>query len=122
MAVRAVPCVGAMLVSLEQHQSGQERIEGLRELKTLQDFPSAIICLLPFPSDAIDSLNTSDAPVRKGFLFSSLLIIWSVKALNNDHCCRCCSFTVCVRKMLFGTNFKLGGTKQQRYIYMQRNS
>ena len=84
MAVRAVPGVEAMLVS-SNIRVGQKRIEGLCELKTLQNFPSAIICLLPFLSDAIDSLNTSDAPVRKGFLFSSLLIIWSVKELNIDH-------------------------------------
>ena len=107
-----------MLVSLEQHQSGQERIEGLRELKTLQDFPSAIICLLPFPSDAIDSLNTSDAPVRKGFLFSSLLIIWSVKVLNNDRCC----LVLFIHSVSFGANLKLVGTEQQKYITCNRTA
>ena len=68
MAVRAVPGVEAMLVS-SNIRVGQKRIEGLCELKTLQNFPSAIICLLPFLSDTIDSLDTPDAPARKGFLF-----------------------------------------------------
>ena len=74
MAVRAVPGVEAMLVS-SNIRVGQKRIEGLCELKTLQNFPSAIICLLPFLSDTIDSLDTPDAPARKGSLFSSLLVI-----------------------------------------------
>ena len=98
VTVRAFPGVEAMLVS-SNIRVGQKRIEGLCELKTLQNLPSAIICLLPFLSDTIDSLDTPDAPARKGFLFSSLLIIWSVKELNNDHCCRCYSFTVCFWKM-----------------------
>ena len=85
MAVRAFPGVEAMLVS-SNIRVGQKRIEGLCELKALQNLPSAIICLLPFLSDTIDSLDTPDAPARKGFLFSSLLIIWSVKGLNNDYC------------------------------------
>ena len=85
MAVRAFLGVEAMLVS-SNIRVGQKRIEGLCEFKTLQNFPSAIICLLPFLSDTIDSLDTPDAPARKGSLFSSLLIIWSVKELNIDHC------------------------------------
>ena len=75
MAVRAVPGVGAMLVSLEQHQSGQERIEGLCELKTQQNFPSTINCLLPFFSDTSDRVDTPDVLARKGSLFSFLLAI-----------------------------------------------
>ena len=86
MAVRAVPGVEAMLVS-SNIRVGQKRIEGLCEFKTLQNFPSTVICLLPFFSNTSDRLDTPDAPARKGFLFSSLLIIWSVKELNNDHCC-----------------------------------
>ena len=117
MAVRAVPGVEAMLVS-SNIRMGQKRIEGLCKLETLQNLPSAIICLLPFLSDAIDSLNTPDAPARKGFLFSSLLIIWSVKVLNNDHCC----LVLFIHSVSFGANLKLGGTEQQKYIYMQQNS
>ena len=65
VAVRAVPGVEAMLVSSDI-RVGQKRIEGLCELKTLQSFPSAIICLLPFLSGTVDSLDTPDAPARKG--------------------------------------------------------
>ena len=47
VAVRAVPGVETMLVS-SNIRVGQKRIEGLCGSKTLQNFPSAIICLLPF--------------------------------------------------------------------------
>ena len=122
VAVRAVPGVEAMLVS-SNIRVGQKRIEGLCELKTLQNFPSTIICLLPFLSDTIDSLDTPDAPARKGFLFSSLLIIWSVKGLNNDYC-SLVSFihSMCSEGVHLGANLKLGGTGQQKYIYVQQNS
>ena len=96
---------------------GQERIEGLCELKTLQNFSSAIICLLPFLSDTIDSLDTPDAPARKGFLFSSLLIIWSVKELNNDHCC----LVLFIHSVSFGANLKLGGDGTAKIHCMQQN-
>ena len=117
MAVRAVPGVETMLVS-SNIRVGQKRIEGLCEVKTLQNFPSAIICLLSFLSDAIDSLNTPDASARKGFLFSSLLIIWSVKALNNGHCC----LVLFIYSVSFGANLKLVGTEQQKYIYSNRTA
>ena len=68
MAVRAVPGVETMLVS-SNVRVGQKRIEGLCELKTLQNLSIAITCLLPFLADTIDSLDTPDAPARKGFLF-----------------------------------------------------
>ena len=74
VAVRAVPGVEAMLVS-SNIRVGQKRIEGLCELKTLQNFPSTINCLLPFPSDTSDKPDTPDVPARKGSLFSSLLAI-----------------------------------------------
>ena len=74
VAVRAIPGVEAMLVS-SNIRVGQKRIEGLCESKTLQTFPSAIICLVPSFSDISDSLDTPDAPARKGSLFSSLLAI-----------------------------------------------
>ena len=92
---------------------GQERIEGLCELKTLQNFPSAIICLLSFLSDAIDSLNTPDASARKGFLFSSLLIIWLVKVLNNGHCC----LVLFIPSVSFGANLKLGGKNSKNTLH-----
>ena len=117
MAVRVVPGVGAMLVS-SNIRVGQERIEGLCELKTLQNFPSAIICLLSFLSDAIDSLNTPDAPARKGFLFSSLLIMWSVKALNNDHCCLVLFIhSMCLEDVSFGANLKLKGQNSKIHLH-----
>ena len=112
MAVRAFPGVEAMLVS-SNIRVGQKRIEGLCELKTLQNFPSAIICLLPFLSDTIDSLDTSDAPAGKGFLFSSLLIIWSVKELNNDHCC----LVLFIHSVSFGANLKLKGQNSKIHLH-----
>ena len=120
MAVRAFPGVEAMLVS-SNIRVGQKRIEGLCELKTLQNFPSATICLLPFLSDTIDSLDTPDAPARKGFLFSSLLIIWSVKGLNNDYC-SLVSFihSMCSEGVSFGASLKLGG-RTAKIHYVQQN-
>ena len=53
----------------------QKRSEGLRELKTPQNFPSTINCLLPFFSDTSDRVDTPDVLARKGSLFSFLLAI-----------------------------------------------